>query len=427
MNFPPFHSSETMMQRLSVLLAVCLMSAPLVQAEQCLVIGDSLSKEYETEFKGLYPNNPASWQARNWTEILHQHRTDWFDTGTWSAYWDVRATGHRYNWALPGATTTEIRNVLWGGWWTGTFEDQIRNEVERVVIFAGGNDADSYYANLYNGLVGPEVTETTLANIQWMVDRVRTVRGAIPIVLVSVPHVGCSPKVQQGYPTDPVKTGRVTAAMDQLNANLAAFAQSRGIGFVPGVYEFTKAIITQPFRIRGIEFYRMADPDSRTRYAFSGDGFHPNTCAHAVIAQMVVDEFNRAYPVPVITPMDDHYVITTVLGLDPNTPYNEWLAANSQSGAFNQDFDRDGVPNGMEFALAQSTMPQPVVQGGALTLSYLPNPVFLEWGTLKAQSSPNLVNWTDIPAENTVMNPDGTVTVSAAFTGKGFVRLQASP
>lgn len=426
MNFAPFHSSKTMMQKLCVLL-LFLMSAPLVRAEQCLVIGDSLTKEYEAEFKGLFPQNPASWQARNWSEILHQRRTDWFDTGTWSAYWDARATGHRYNWALPGATTTEIRNILWNGWWTGTFEDQIRNEVERVVIFAGGNDADSYYADLYNGLVGPEVTDTTLANIRWMVDRIQTVRAAIPIVVVSVPHVGCTPQVQQGYPTDPVKTARVTAAMDQLNASLAAFAQSRGIGFVPGAYEFTKKIITDPFRIRGIEFYRVADADSRTRYAFSGDGFHPNTCAHAVIAQMVVDEFNRAYPATAIAPLDDHYIITTVLGLDPNIPYTEWMAANGQSGAFNQDSDGDGISNGMEFALNQSAMPQPVMQNGALTLSYMPNPVFLEWGMLKAQSSPNLVDWTDIPAEHTVMNPDGTITVSAAFTGRGFVRLQASP
>ncbi len=409
------------------MLLLFLMSAPLVRAEQCLVIGDSLTKEYEAEFKGLFPRNPASWQARNWIEILHQRRTDWFDTGTWSAYWDARATGHRYNWALPGATTAEIRNILWNGWWTGTFEDQIRNEVERVVIFAGGNDADSYYADLYNGLVGPEVTHTTLTNIQWMVDRIQTVRAAIPIVLVSVPHVGCTPQVQQGYPTDPVKTARVTAAMDQLNASLAAFAQSRGIGFVPGAYEFTKKIITQPFRIRGIEFYRQADPDSRTRYAFSGDGFHPNTCAHAVIAQMVVDEFNRAYPATAIAPLDDYYIVTTVLGLDPNIPYAEWMAANGQSGAFEQDSDGDGVPNGMEFALNQSTLPLPAYQGGSLSLTYLPNPVFLEWGTLKAQASPNLVNWTDIPVEHTVTHPDGSVTANAAFTGSGFVRLQASP
>ncbi|MGV3664412.1 MAG: SGNH/GDSL hydrolase family protein [Prosthecobacter sp.] len=417
-----------MMQRLCVLL-VFLMSVSLVRAERCLVLGDSLTKEYETEFKGLYPQNPAAWQARNWVEILHQHRTDWFDMGPWGTYRDPRVTGHRYNWALPGATTTEIRNLInawYSSWWTDTLKDHIRNEVDRVIIFAGGNDADSYYAQLYSGNVGPEVTNTTLSNLQWLVQYVRSVRMYVPIVVVSVPHVGCSPKVQQGYPTDPVKTGRVTAAMDQLNANLAAFAQSEGIGFVPGVYEFTKHIITEPFRIRGIEFYRVADPDCRTRYAFSGDGFHPNTCAHTKIAQMIADEFNRVYPAP-IDPLDDHYIITTVLGLDPDIPYHEWMAANGQSGAFDQDSDHDGVSNGMEFALNQSAMPLPVVQNGALTLTCLPNPVFLEWGTLKAQSSPNLMNWTDIPASQTVTNADGSVTVSAAFTGRGFMRLQALP
>lgn len=414
----------------TLLLACLVMSVALVRGDQCLVIGDSLTKEYEAEFPALYPNNPASWQARNWVEILHQHRTDWFDLGTWSTYNDPRATGHKYNWAFPGATTTEIRNQLnawYNSYWTDRLKDQIRNEVERVVIFAGGNDADSYYAQLYSGNVGSEVTNTTLENIEWIVNYIRTVRQFVPIVIVSVPHVGCTPQVQQGYPTDPVKTGRVTAAMDQLNAGLAAFAQQQGIGFVPGAYELTKRIITEPFRIRGIEFYRVADPDARTRYAFSGDGFHPNTCAHTKIAQMVVDEFNRAYPATPIDPIDDYYIITTILGLDPDTPYNEWMAANGQSGAFDADSDHDGVANGMEFALDQSSMPAPMVSNGALTLSYMPNPVFLEWGTLKAQSSSNLIDWTDIPAEQTVTNPDGSVTVSASFTGRGFLRLQASP
>ncbi len=425
-----------MMQRFCVLLLTCLVvGATLAKAEQCLVLGDSLTKEYESEFKGLYPQNPAAWQARNWCEILHQHRTDWFDLGPWNTYSDPRVAGHRHNWALPGATTTEIRNLMsawYSKWWTDTLKDQIRNEVERVVIFAGGNDADSYYAQLYSGNAGREATDVTLNNIRWLVEYVRNVRQFVPIVIVSVPHVGCTPQVQQGYPTDPVKTGRVTAAMDYLNANLAAYAAAQGVGFVPGVYEFTKEIITEPFRIRGIEFYRAADPDSRTRYAFSGDGFHPNTCAHTKIAQMVVDEFNRVYHTgpaapPPVAPLDDYYIITSVLGLDPNTPYNEWMAAQGYAGTFDQDTDADGVANGMEFALDQPTMPQPVMQNGALTMSYQPNPVFLEWGTLKAQSSPNLVQWTDIPAEQTVTNPDGSVTVSASFAGRGFVRLQATP
>ena len=418
---------------LRCLFLVLLMSFTL-RAEQCLVIGDSLTKEYEAEFPGLYPNNPASWQARNWIEILHQHRTDWFDTGTWSVYSDPRLTGHRFNWAFPGATTTDIRNQLgsiYNFWWTNTLKSQLRTDVQRVVIFAGGNDADSYYADLYNGAVDASVTSTTLGNLQWILDYVRKVNATIPIVLVSVPHVGCTPKIQAGYPTDPVKTARVTAAMDALNATLAAYAESQNIGFVPGVYDFTKALITQPFRITGIDFYRMADADARTRYTFSGDGFHPNTCAHTKIAQMVVEAFNARYPSTAITALTDDYIITTVLGLDPNIPLTEWLASQGQSGSFTDDSNHNGIPNGLEFALEGltdvSSMPRPVVQNGALTMTYRPRAVFTEWGTIQPQSSADLIQWTDIPAAQTMTNPDGTITVNAALVGKGFLRLRVQP
>lgn len=418
---------------LRCLFLLLLMSFTL-RAEQCLVIGDSLTKEYEAEFPGLYPNNPASWQARNWVEILHQHRTDWFDLGTWSVYPDPRLTGHRFNWAFPGATTTDIRNQLssiYNFWWTNTLKGQLRTDVQRVVIFAGGNDADSYYANLYNGTVDASVTNTTLGNLQWIINYVRTVNATVPIVLVSVPHVGCTPKIQLGYPTDPVKTGRVTAAMDALNATLASYAQSQNIGFVPGVYEFTKALITQPFRIKGIEFYRVADADARTRYTFSGDGFHPNTCAHTKIAQMVVDAFNAKYPATVISPLTDDYIISTVLGLNPNIPFTEWLASQGQTGSFTADSNRNGIPNGVEFALEgvtdASSMPQPVMQGNALTLTYRPRAVFTEWGSIQAQSSPDLLHWNDIGTAQTTTNPDGTVTISVNLAGQGFVRLMCSP
>ena len=406
-----------------------------LRAEQCLVSGDSLTKEYEAEFPGLYPNNPASWQARNWIEILHQNRTAWFDIGTWSVYSDPRLTGHRFNWAFPGSTTTDIRNQLssiYNFWWTGTLQGQLRTDVQRVVIFAGGNDANSYYGSLYNGTADASTTTNiTLGNLQWIINYIRTTNATIPIMLVSVPHVGCTTKVQQSYPTDPVKTARVTAAMDALNASLAAYAQSQGIGFVTGVYAFTKSIITQPFRIQGIEFYRVADADARTRYTFSGDGFHPNTCAHTRIAQMVVDAFNAQYPATVMTPLSDSYIISTLLGLDPNIPFNEWLASVGQSGSFTADSNGNGIPNGIEFALENitdaSSMPKPVMQGGALTLTYLPRQVFTEWGSIQAQSSTDLINWNNIGTTQTTTNPDGTITVSVNLTGKGFVRLNCSP
>jgi lysophospholipase L1-like esterase len=400
------------------------------RAEQCLVIGDSLTKEYEVEFPGLFPTNPPAWQARNWIEILHQHRTDWFDTGEFKVWADIRATGHAHNWAVPGATTSELKSLFtnfFNQWWVNSLKNHIRFDVERVVIFAGGNDADSYYANLYNGLTGPEVTNTTLSNLQWLAGWVRGLKPSMPIVLVSVPHVGCTPKVQQGYPTDPVKTARVTAAMDSLNTSLAAWAQTQGIGFVPGVYAMTKALITDPFRLNGIEFYRVADADARPRYVFSGDGFHPSTCAHAKIAQLVVQAFNTAYPATTITPLDDDYLTTTVLGLDPNLPFNEWMTAQGFSGSFTSDSNGNGVPNLIEFALDQPAMPQPVMQNGALSLTYRPRTVFTEWGTLKVQSSTNLLDWIDVPENQIITNPDGTRTVSTAVAAKAFLRFQALP
>jgi hypothetical protein len=68
-----------------------------------------------------------------------------------------------------------------------------------------------------------------------------------------------------------------------------------------------------------------------------------------------------------------------------------------------------------------------MLQGNALTLTYRPRAVFTEWGSIQAQSSPDLINWTDIGPTQTMTNPDGTVTISVNLAGKGFVRLKCSP
>src|SRR5690606_7836658 len=115
------------------------------------------------------------------------------------------------------------------------------------------------YGKLYDGEPAATQLAATRHNLEWIVDYVRGVKASLPIVLVSVPHLGCAPKVQAENPTDPMKTARVTSALDTLNAELAAFAANRGIGFVPEVYELTRRMITDPVRIGGLEFYRQAD------------------------------------------------------------------------------------------------------------------------------------------------------------------------
>lgn len=292
-------------------------------AQQCLVIGDSLTKEYEVEFPILYPQNRDAWDSRNWIETLHEVRHDWFDLGSFSAYYDVRIVGHKYNWAFPGATTAELRSALssssfYNKLWQSTLKDHIKKDVERVVIFAGGNDVDSYYRNIYNGSSATQYTNKTRDNLMWMVDFVRAQRSSIPIVLVAVPHLGCAPDVAKANPYNALKTGRVTTALDNLNKQLAALAKTRGIGFSSGVYDLTKKLVTQKFMIGTVEINKGADMNARPNYAFSGDGFHPNTSLQAKVAQSILDTFRTKWPTPKIPALTDTEILSNkILGLTP--------------------------------------------------------------------------------------------------------------
>lgn len=308
----------------SVLLAlslVCVLSSGAVRAaQQCLVIGDSLSKEYEIEFPILYPSNRAAWDSRNWIEILNDRRGNWFDLGRLTFYPDVRIVGHKYNWAFPGAKTSEIRARLastkwYDRVWQNELKKQLRSEVERVVIFASGNDVDDWYGRVYNGASPTPYVNRLRDNLTWITNWVRSVRSTVPVVLVAVPHLGCVPDVRRSFPTDPIKTGRVTKALDSVNAQLAAFAKKRGVGFASDVYAFTKAMISEPLVIGDVQFYNLADADARPLFTFSGDGFHPNTSAQARIAQIIVQTFNAKWPKAPIPALTDDEVVHGILGL----------------------------------------------------------------------------------------------------------------
>ena len=386
-------------------------SGPLWAGEKVLVAGDSLTKEYRSEFPALFPSNPAAWEARNWIEILDARRHDQFDLGIWSVYSDLRLTGHEFNWAKPGGTVREFRNflrqtadagaeikassggeALWALFpaWRTTFANYT-GQAQRVVIFFGGNDLalgnsdpetnpvvegqprQIDYESIYAGTFGEgssplRMQNSIRSNLKSVIEFFRNPRTFSdgspraprftgPMILCAVPHVGCTPKLQAEVGTDPVRTAVLTQMLEVLNKDIRDFAATKDVGFAD-TYAVTKAILDPaPFQIGGVTFYKQADEACRPRYLFSGDGFHPNTAVHAKVAQVVADAFLEKYPAmaPDQARLSDHEIITQVLGLPGDLGYVEWMTEAGlpveQRGPLS-DPDKDGIPNAMEYVLA---------------------------------------------------------------------------
>ncbi len=399
-----------------------------VEAGEVLVVGDSLSKEYRSEFAVLYPGHPAAWGARNWVETLEAERPGQFDQGDWKTFLDWRLTGHEFNWSKPGGTVREFRNflrqtadaqaevlassggaALWSQYpaWRTTFTGNL-GQVEKVVIFLGGNDvvqgnSDPVanplvgevrvaldYAAIYNNTYGDAANASDLAasirsNIKSIIDWFRVPRTGFaarytgPMVLCAVPHVGCTPKVQAEVGREAEGTGRVTQMLESLNRDLQAHAVSRDVGFAD-VYAVTKQMLEPGvFRIGGVEFLKEADVDCGARYLFSGDGFHPNTAAQAKLAQVVVEAFRSKYPeVALSLPrLGDREILTKVLGLPGDVGYVEWMEAEGIAVAERgplSDPDGDGMANALEYALA-GRRPGVAESGAAFTAERVPHPL----------------------------------------------------
>ncbi|RYD28723.1 MAG: hypothetical protein EOP87_19275, partial [Verrucomicrobiaceae bacterium] len=105
--------------------------------------------------------------------------------------------------------------------------------------------------------------------------------------------------------------------------------------------------------------------------------------------------------------------------------FSNWSTANAGGQTADEDFDGDGVKNGIEyfFGAAGSTFtPNPALVSGTITwpksASYT--------GTYKVWTSPNLSTWTDV---TTAAIDNGTSVTYTPATGQGkiFVRLEVTP
>lgn len=400
-----------------------------------LVIGDSLSREYALQFPVLFPDRPASWEARNWVEILHDRRAAWFDFGG-----DVAPFARNY--AIPGQTAAGYRDLLDDS--DGfvpeevIFRAMINPDIaatDRAVIFLGGNDLNRQYGPIYHGADPAAFVDGTADHIAFIVHYVRGLAPSSEIVLVNIPHLGATPDIQADYPTDPVKTARVTAALADLSDRLGDLAAAVGIAFADVLGPTLDLLDSAPLCIGCVEIDKGVNVDADPRWLFPGDGFHPNTPGQALFANVILDALNRAYDagLPLLSGAE---ILEDVLGLPRNLPYLEWIAGYPVAAAgMGDDPDGDGVVNLVEYVLGfdpsrpdRHLLPvaRAVVDVGEVAVEWtvLPRqPACPCWAIVPEQSA-DLRTWGPAPQGNVLSHPDGSLTVRLPADGPDrFLRL----
>ena len=414
----------------ALIASAALMTASFAR-ETVLVIGDSLSREYQFEFSEFE-------EARNWVELLAVYRADDFyfgplessDLGGLAFACDLfsldnsvcNAIGedgelerYRYNWAIPTYSAESYADDLTSG---GVFESLLQDlinddfdDIDSVVVFIGGNDLDRVYSSIYNG--NAAATNAFIASIEEdleaIIDFVLDDTPAMRMVLVNVPHVGATPEVKASYPTDPLKTTRVTTALQTLDTKLRALAMRKRIGYADILPLTVDLLPDTPYCIGGVPFTNAGSDSGDPEFLWLGgelsQNFHPNTNGQAIVANAIIDAFNETYDLGV-APFSGAEIVGELLGL--TTPLEAWaegFGIPADQRDEEDDPEHDGLNNLIEFALdldpsAPSTLPTPVLVSGQLEYEYQLRPQACDHIATTPESSSDLSAWSAVPAEN---------------------------
>ena len=408
-----------------------------------------MTEEYAFELTFSAPDsNTTNANVRNWPELFRIFRPTEVSLGpyesTFGSYADLRDAGHEWNFGVPGFTTRNWVNLLSGNpnsdplaplysLTKNKLEDEVWS-VDAVVILIGANDLKQDYDSIFNNTAPANFFPALLDRLNTIYAWVNTSRGnARPkIVVCTIPDVGATPQISNTYNT-PAKKVATRAKIAAFNQSIITWAA--GKNFPPTVARIdllTDRIFDQvPFQINGTVFTLSGSKENPPTQVFCKDGFHASTVAQAYIANEIIGALNIATGRS-ITKFTDKEILKNVLGLNPDQPYLDWIAAAGLSGsAMDADPDRDGLSNLTEYLLGTS----PKTFGNPLTgsfapgssLSWTPSAVGLRFGTLTAEESTDLSTWTPVPPERLTAGTDGKISVTPAAGGaKSFVRLKAT-
>jgi len=306
----PLHSLRLTMTICLIVLALAISPA---RAEKVVVIGDSLSAEYEAlpDFPGVEsPTEYArvtvdGWEALSWVEVLARLRGGDFDFGRYRSdllgWGDLRFSGYEFNFAIPGFKASQYEDIVNSSIFSNpqyllfqsTLRGVLRNEADRAVIWLGGNEFRANYGFLYEGGDPQPIINTLVHDLNEIIDFVRNQSSTVQIVVATIPDLGATPSKQSAHP-NPDNRLRVTDATQRANEAIAASAKLKGAAVADEFVQTERLTHGESIHLAGVEIINGADPDNNPRYQFVRDGLHPNTRLQIEIARVIIDALQRS-------------------------------------------------------------------------------------------------------------------------------------
>ena len=288
------------------------------------VLGDSYSDEYQ-----FYPPDRST--AANWVEQLGDDSNAPFGAFSTADPAGPGTAGYAYNWAVSGATSTDM---IAAGQLGGVVGQVVAGDVDLVTIFVGGNDFRDVFTVL--ATQGPDAGVAALqAAVPTVVTNIATATGTIlspavlsanpdaRVMLTTLPKLSYLPEVRQialAFPQLAPFVAAVDGAIGVLNQYIHGIAA--GSGGRAAVADFAALTDTwfapgATLKVGNVQVQRDAlfNPTNDPTQLVLADGLHSGTIAQGLLANLYVRTANTAFATE-LKELSSHEILVNA-GLKP--------------------------------------------------------------------------------------------------------------